>query len=338
MSIGLIAILLLGLAAVIGVLVVLIAIGNGQSIGMGGSSAASENLRNMVRAQRASMKPGEEKKFRAGELAVAAAAESNVTAKKTSSTGKLAIERKLRYAHLPIAASHFYIFRFVVSVIPLIFAALKAPEALQFQLMFLCGVIPWILCNSTLTYLVNRRVDMFDSDYPVLLMSFVSLLKTGMNTITGLEAAAKGLDSTSLVRAEVMLMVERLKLGLTEDQAVNAFGEDIPHPELDLFVQSLLLSRRVGGQLSATLERLARQVRKRQQFRKQAVAAVGMERSSIVFIASIMSGLLGFITYRSPELLLGALEDALGLSIVGWAIVTIVLGFLWSRSVTNIKI
>ena len=41
-----------------------------------------------------------------------------------------------------------------------------------------------------------------------------------MSTISGLEAAAKGLDDDSLVRAEVELLIERLRLGMTEEQAL----------------------------------------------------------------------------------------------------------------------
>ena len=172
----------------------------------------------------------------------------------------------------------------------------------------------------------------------MMLMQFVSLLKTGMNVIAGLEAAGKGLEESSLVRAEIELLVERLRLGLNEEQAVNAFGEDIAHPELELFVQSLLLSRRVGGTLSATLERLARQVRKRQQFREQAVAAVGMERGSIYAIALIMTLLLFYIGFSQPELVLPAFSHPTGQNILQTGFALIVGGFYWSKKVTNIKV
>jgi len=202
----------------------------------------------------------------------------------------------------------------------------------------LACLLPWLFMEWIVNRLMNRRVDAFDKDYPVMLMSYVSLLKTGMNTITGLEAASKGLDEDSLVRDEVGLLIERLRLGLSEDVAINSFADDIAHPELELFVQSLLLSRKVGGHLSSTLERLAKQVRKRQQFRKEAVAAVGMERGSILMVGLIMMGLVGFLSLKSPELMIGAVTNPTALMVVGWSVVVIVFGFLWSRAVTNIKI
>lgn len=338
MNISVVAVLLLILAAVIGVLVVLLAISGNSSLPFTEQGAVSENLRAMVRAQRDSSRPGQVSKTRAGELALAAAAESDVSRKKRVSSGTMTNDKKLRYARIPISGVHFNVIRGMSSVLTMVFAILEAPEALRIQSALLGLLLPWIFFTSLLTYLVNRRVNQFDADYPVMLMSYVSLLKTGLNTITGLESAGKGLDEGTLVRSEIELLIERLKLGLTEEQAINSFGEDVAHPELELFVQSLLLSRKVGGTLSTTLERLAKQVRKRQQFRKQAIAAVGMERASIVAVAGVMTCLLGFIFVKSPELIVGAFTDDTGLKTVGWAVVIITMGFLWSRAVTNIKI
>jgi len=294
-------------------------------------AAVSESLRSLVLAQR-SQERGTQK--RRGDLALAAAAESQLTRKKVVSSSRLTLVKKLKYAKWPITPGMFrgcQAFAAVIAFIP-------AVQFLAISWQILAPVAAWVGISTLLDKSMDRRFKAFDQDYPVLLLSYVSLLKTGMSTITGLEAAAKGLDEGSLVRAEVELMVERLRLGLTEEQAISAFGEDINHPELELFVQSLLLSRRVGGQLSSTLERLARQVRKRQQFRQQAVAAVGMEKSSIYAIAGIMSLLLGYLAWSSPDLIMPAFKHEFGLKMFQGSLGLIMIGFYWSKKVTNIKI
>jgi Flp pilus assembly protein TadB len=103
-------------------------------------------------------------------------------------------------------------------------------------------------------------------------------------------------------------------------------------------VQGLLLSRRVGGQLSSTLERLAKQVRKRQEFRNKAVAAVGMERSSIWAIGGIMTALIIFLGIKSPDLVVPAFQSATGQKMWQGGVACIVVGFYWMKNVTNIKI
>lgn len=309
----------------------------------GRQTGPSANLRAMVQSQRVERRAAEsggadaalaqERAARGGkDLALSAAKESGLPSKR--STSVLSLEKKLRFAHLPLAPIHFQAIQILATVLLLIPTVLCFGKAIWFAVAFLTPKI----VGAGLDFLVNVRFKKFDRDYPVLLMSYVSLLKTGMNTIGGLETAAKGLDPDSLVRQEVEVLMERLRLGLTEEQALGAFGEDIYHPELELFVQSLILSRKVGGTLSATLERLTKQVRKRSQFRKQAVAAIGMEKGSLYAIAAIMSALLVYITFQSPELVLPAFSNPTGRSVLEFGIMLIACGFYWSSVVAKIKV
>jgi tight adherence protein B len=298
-------------------------------------STVSNNLRSLVAAQRQQHDSPKGNSVQKKNLALAAAAQSELSARKRAKNAKMTIEKKLRYAQWPITSFQFVMLQFSITLLSfVIFFALD----LHWILYVVLTLLTWAIVGAVLDMAVDRRYKLFDVDYPVLLMSYVSLLKTGMNTITGLEAAAKGLDDGSLVRAEVELLIERLRLGLTEEQAISAFGEDVPHPELELFVQSLILSRRVGGTLSSTLERLAKQVRKRQQFREQAVAAVGMERGSIWVIAAIMTALLVYLYFTAPDLINPALKKGLGWNIFQIGLALIAAGMYWSRKVTQIKI
>ncbi len=329
MGIGVIvALIVLVLVLVIGIALLLF---SGKTAPKG-----SSNLRSLVLSQREAAKTGNNKNLKANNttLAYAAAAEIGITDKQKATSSGITLEKKLKYAHWNITTTQFRLIQILITLTIIIPVYLNV----TFFLFFCVTLLVPMIVTSFLDRAVNNRFELFDKDYPALLLSYVSLLKTGMNAVQGLEAAAKGLDEDSLVRAEVELLIERLRLGLTEEQAINAFAEDIPHPELELFVQSLLLSRRVGGALSGTLERLAKQVRKRQQFRKQAVAVVGMEKGSSYMIALIMTLLLGYLAVSSPDLILPALHHPTGKKIFQTGLGLVLLGFFWSKQVTNIKI
>lgn len=330
-SIGLIILILL-LILVAGIVILLVV----GFPGGGSKGAVNSNLRALVTAQRnqSSQNLGSKSAEFKTNLAVAAAAESELSRRKSIRSSRLTLEKRLRYARLPITPVQFRAFQLIVTIAVLIPFYART----TFLIWLLVLLLVPLLISGVLDHLVSKKFKAFDKDYPVMLMSFVSLLKTGMSTISGLEAAAAGLDEGSLVRAEIELLIERLRLGLTEEQAISAFGEDVPHPEIELFVQGLLLSRKVGGQLSHTLERLAKQVRKRQQFRMQAVAAVGMERSSTYMIAVIMTLLMIYLSYTASELIVPALTHRWGKYIFQGGIAMIFLGFYWSRRVTNIRV
>jgi tight adherence protein B len=206
-------------------------------------------------------------------------------------------------------------------------------------LIWFCALISGpLFMDWLLERKVQARFKKFDSDYPQMLMSLVGLLKTGMNPMNALDSCADGLEINSTVRTEIKLMVERLRFGVTEDKSIGAFAEDIFHPEKELFVQALLLSRRVGGTLSHTLERLSKQARKRQYFRQSAQAAVGMQRGSINFIVAILAALEVYVYFVYPEVIEGALSDPLGWQVYQTGVFVVLLGMYWVRQVTKIKI
>jgi len=193
-----------------------------------------------------------------------------------------------------------------------------------------------------MNWVINRRIDSrfkkFDADFPQFLLSLVGMLKIGLNPIQALQAAASGLEDGSLVKLEVDLMLERLRMGVSEERSIGSFGEDIYHPEIELFVQALILSRRVGGNLSDTLDRLAKQVRRRQYFRQSANAAVGMQRGSIWFILGVLGGMEAYMYTVWPEAVVGPWKHPDGRVVCQAGLTAIILGLFWVRQVTKLRV
>jgi Flp pilus assembly protein TadB len=247
----------------------------------------------------------------------------------------LTLRKKLKYAQLT------HIPPFVLSLAQILIsltAFLVARQFFDIVLQFMSLMTGPLFVGWLLNMQMERRFNKFDADYPQFLLSLAGLLKTGLNPIQGLQAAAEGLEETSLVRAEVQLMLERLRLGVPEERSVGSFGEDVNHPEIELFVQALILSRRVGGNLSDTLDRLSKQVRKRQYFRKSAVAAVGLQRGSIIFILFILVSLEVYLFFAWRECVVVPWTHPLGRTVCQAGLIGILLGLLWVRQVTKIKV
>ena len=303
------------------------------SPGGGGSAAMRDNIRNIVSAQRQSQATTlrTDQNIKRNERLEEALKEGSVN--KTTGS-KLTLQKRLKFAQWRIPVLAFHGMELGVSCILVVLAA-RNLNLLWVGFAALSGPIfmRWLL-----TLFMERRFKAFDRDYPQFLLSLVGLLKTGMNPMNGLESAAQGLEHNSLVRQEVEMMLERLRFGVSEDRSIGCFGEEIFHPEIELFVQALLLSRRVGGTLSDTLERLAKQVRRRQYFRSSANAAVGMQRGSIWFIICVLVALEVYLYFIYPEAITGALKDPMGQQVWQFGIAGIVLGIFWVRQVTKIKV
>ena len=252
-----------------------------------------------------------------------------------SSDNTLTLQKRLKFAQL----SHVPPFVFAIAQMIISVAAfLIARQYFYILLQLMALTTGPLIVNAFINFRVGSRFKRFDRDFPAFLLSFVGMLKTGLNPMQALEACAVNLEDTSLVRQEVELMLERLRLGVSEERSIGSFGEDVNHPEIELFVQSLLLSRRVGGNLSETVDRLARQVRKRQYFRSSAQAAVGLQRGSILFILAILVSLEGYLYLAWPECVITTWTDPTASKVAQGGLTMIMFGMYWVLQVTKIRV
>jgi Flp pilus assembly protein TadB len=253
----------------------------------------------------------------------------------SASSNVLTLEKRLRYGRLNVPVFVVHLCTIIVSLIGFSLAVLLDGNFILKSMGLSFGPL-------TTGWYINRRIqkrqDKFDADYPTFLMQITSLLKTGMNTMSAIEEAAHSLEDSSLVREEVLLMLERLRYGVSEEKSIGAFGEDVMHSEIELFIQAVILSRRLGGNLSDTLERLSKSVRKRQTYRQQARGAVGMQRGSIYFILCIMVFLETYIWWIFPEGVVPALYDPIGWLVWQGGLAIIYAGVYWVNQVTKIKV
>lgn len=245
----------------------------------------------------------------------------------------VSLAKQLKYAKWPIKPIVFRTIEIASAIGSCILAAQVVGPIIQVLALFGGR----ILVKKLLARAIERRSDHFDRDYAQFLLSVVGLLKTGMNPIQAIAAAAEGMEGDSLLRFEAELMLERMRCGVSEDASVGSFAGDILHPEVELFVQALLLSRRVGGNLSETLERLARQVRKRQQFRGQARSAVSMQRGSVFVIVFIMGGLGLFISLTNPSMVKGLLASPEARFGAEMGVACICFAIYWVGKITKIR-
>jgi tight adherence protein B len=244
---------------------------------------------------------------------------------------------RMRLRHANLAWMPPYVISLLQILISLVaFAVAYVYLRLMLQLVAAC-MGPLIL-NWWINKRIDKRVQKFDRDFAPFLMSVVGMLKTGLNPIQALEAASEGLEDGSLVKQEVELMLERVRVGVPEDRSIGSFAEDINQPEVELFVQALLLSRRVGGTLSDTLDRLAKQMRKRQIFKMAAKGAVSMQRGSIFAIVVVIAFVQLYMLLIAPDMVVGAWTNPKLAGYAQGALVVVFAAMLAINKLTRIRI
>lgn len=248
--------------------------------------------------------------------------------------GKYTLRQQMIYANWHFPPVLFEILRWTVAIM---FFTLS----MTFFKPFLSVVLGWIgylIVSSFLERAIKKRFEAFDKDYPTFLQTVVSLLKSGMNALSAIESAAEGLEDSSLLKFETKKMLDRLKMGAGEEKAIGNFGASINHPEIELFIQTILLGKNLGGSLSTTLDRLAAQVRKRQYFRRSAISAIAQQKGSLWIILIIFTLLIVVMGIRAPELFSDALKTNGGHIALEGGISVVLLGIYWIKQIIKIKV
>ena len=303
----------------------------GRPVGSFGASPARSGERPV------SSEGGLRKKTVAARSSQENGSDSQIGRKRKGSIQSGKLERWLRYSGLPLTPVQYraMVAGCIVGIYVVLLLIPRLSSLFQIVVAFWAGSL---IASSHVGRRVKRRFNAFDRDFSAFLLAIVGLLKSGMNIITAMEAAAERLSSDSMVRAEVVLMLERLRFGVGEEHAIGEFAQGIDHADIELFVHALLISRKVGGSLSDTLERLSRQAKRRAQFRLQAKAAVGQQRGSVWLIIIILAVIQVMLYFQAPELVLSGLKSDGGFLVWQVAFIFIFSAVRLIERVTRIRV
>lgn len=138
-----------------------------------------------------------------------------------------------------------------------------------------------------------------------------------------------GAQAPSALSREFGLVARRMSLGVPMEQALRLSALKVRVPDFDLLAAGLALHRRVGGDVSALLVRLATSARERHLARGQFRASTALGRTSAVFLA--LGGPILLLLNRSsqPESFARFVESSAGQSALGVAIALEVIGLVW---------
>lgn len=183
-----------------------------------------------------------------------------------------------------------------------------------------------------------KRAELFERDYPTLLISLASSVRTGLDPTVALSQSERLFSPSSEVRRAINCFTQLIDSGAPEERAIGAFARDISHPDLDLFRTAFILARRHGSSLAHCLHRLTKVTRNRQSFRRKMRAAVAMQKLSAVGIA-LSACAIALIQYlSSPQAINAAFQHPVGYKLMLLGISLLISGIIWMMSMARSKL
>lgn len=240
----------------------------------------------------------------------------------------------------------------------LIKAGPSGRQILRLQLFFACcmgvGLAALVLTNNPaflvvcmagvlfpLFWLKRRifvRAEAFERDYPAMLLSLSSSIRTGLDPLVALQRTKELFPATSEVGRALAAFCLDIERGLTEENAVRRFGCDVSHPDVRLFQTAFLLARREGSSLAACLQRLVKVTRNRQSFRRKMRTAVAMQKLSAMGIAGCAILIVIIQVVTNVEGIRIAMGHPVGSRMLLGGACLMVIGLLWMMRMAKARI
>ena len=177
----------------------------------------------------------------------------------------------------------------------LVFLKSGAP-ALALGIGLLVGAgLPHMVVN----FFIKKRSTQFTAKFPDAIELLVRGLRSGLPVTETLGVVAQEVPGP--VGAEFKLVVERIKIGRTMEEALQETADRLNTPEFSFFCITLAIQRETGGNLAETLSNLADVLRKRSQMKLKIKAMSSESKASAYIVGSLPFIVFGMIYWINPE-------------------------------------
>jgi tight adherence protein B len=193
---------------------------------------------------------------------------------------------------------------------------------------FLIGLLIGLLIGAGLphmvvNFLVGRRIKNFTMNFPDAIELLVRGLKSGMPVSETLSVIAK--EIAGPVGEEFKLVVEKIKIGKSMEDALQETADRLGTAEFQFFVITLAIQRETGGNLAETLANLADVLRKRAQMKLKIRAMSSESKASAYIVGSLpffVSGMIWTVNqkylegfFHEPRLMIAGVVGAVWMAI-----------------------
>jgi tight adherence protein B len=188
--------------------------------------------------------------------------------------------------------------------------------------------------------IVRRRCGRrLDREIDERLVEGVSVIAAGMRSgrslLQAIELAADELDpplGSSFRRA-----VNRTGLGDGLDDAIHAWARELGSADVRLVAGVLLLHRRTGGALAATLDDLAGTLRARRSAAREVRSLTAQARLSAAILGLLPVGFFLFLSVVARDDLRAAFETHVGVAAIGLGFVLQAAAYVWIRRLLRVE-
>ncbi|GAB3463155.1 type II secretion system F family protein [Massilia terrae] len=181
-----------------------------------------------------------------------------------------------------------------------------------------------------------RRLRAIERQLPDALDLIVRALKAGHAFSSALQMAGEELSDP--LAGELRLTHEEANFGVPLDRALVGLEQRVPLMDLRYFVVAVLVQREAGGNLTEALTNLARLTRERLKLHSRVRVLTAEGRLSAWFLSLMPFALFLLIFTFNRPFMEPLWQDPIGISMVRVLLTMMLLGVLWLRRITHVRV
>jgi tight adherence protein B len=214
------------------------------------------------------------------------------------------------------------------SIFLLLGVVLQSP-LLALAICAVLACLPWYIVRR----LAERRRLAIEDQLADAMVSFSNGVRAGLSIPQALDILAE--QSPRPVRDEFRQLVSEFNLGKPLEQTLVEAKERLHSDNFSLFAAALLASRRSGGKLNETVERIAHSVLELQRLERKVQSETAQARKAAVYMAIAPAVILVVYYFVDPVNTLALFTTFFGQMLLCVALLLNIAAYLWARFILS---
>ncbi|MCS7468819.1 type II secretion system F family protein [Stieleria sp. ICT_E10.1] len=182
----------------------------------------------------------------------------------------------------------------------------------------------------------KRRLSKFGKQMPEALELLGRSLRAGHSLNAGFGLVSKEMEDP--LAREFGRAFEEQNLGIPLDEAIEDMADRVPNMDLRFFATAVVLQRQTGGDLAEILDKIGHLIRERLQILGQIQALTGEGRMSGAVLLALPPVLFIVMLYLNREYVMMLFTDEIGRYMLGFGLITQIIGALVIKKIITIKV
>ncbi|MES2500214.1 MAG: type II secretion system F family protein [Pseudomonadota bacterium] len=181
----------------------------------------------------------------------------------------------------------------------------------------------------------NKRLAKFEEQLPEAIDTICRSLKAGHAFNSAFTLVGEELADP--IATEFRITMEENNLGININEAMQNLAERVPLTDLKFFVVAVLIQRETGGNLAEILSNISNIIRERFKLRRQIGVMTAEGRLSAKILGAMPIIMLMIMSTLNPTYAPLMFNSPTGIYSLKVGAVMMLAGFIWMRSIINIK-